>query len=120
MSRPIPVFLKIAADLTGEELAEIAEVALRLGRGGHHTRRNTTLSREGLASRHRGEAGGLWASRCSRVSTRVLARLYRLTEGRLPLIGVGGVANAEQGLGKAARGPRRRCSFYTALGSMAG
>ena len=80
---------------------------------------NTTLSREGLASRHRGEAGGLSGQPLFEVSTRVLARLYRLTEGRLPLIGVGGVANAEQAWEKLRAGARRRCSF-TPRWSMAG
>jgi len=113
LSRPIPVFLKIAPDLTGEELAEIAEVALASGVAGIIAT-NTTLSREGLASRHRGEAGGLSGQPLFEVSTRVLARLYRLTEGRLPLIGVGGVANAEQAWEKLRAGATA-VQLYTAL-----
>jgi dihydroorotate dehydrogenase len=58
LSTPIPVFLKIAPDLTGDELAQIAEVALASGLAGIIAT-NTTLSREGLKSANRGEAGGL-------------------------------------------------------------
>lgn len=94
LPRPIPVFLKIAPDLTGDDLAEIAEVALASGLSGIIAT-NTTLSREGLASPDRDQAGGLSGAPLFEKSTRVLARLSHLTEGRLPLIGVGGVGSAE-------------------------
>ena len=57
---------------------------------------NTTLSREGLTSRHAGEAGGLSGAPLFEKSTRILARLSDLTHGKLPLIGVGGVGSAEE------------------------
>ena len=95
LARPIPVFLKIAPDLSEAELAEIAEVALTSGLDGIIAT-NTTLSREGLASPQRDEAGGLSGAPLFEKSTRVLAQLSRLTEGKLPLIGVGGITSAEQ------------------------
>jgi dihydroorotate dehydrogenase len=113
LARPIPVFLKIAPDLTGDELAEIAEVALASGVAGIIAT-NTTLSREGLSSRHRGEAGGLSGQPLFEVSTRVLARLYRLSEGRMPLIGVGGVSSAEQAWEKLRAGASA-VQLYTGL-----
>lgn len=94
-----PVFLKIAPDLDERELSDIAELALAHGLDGI-TATNTTLSRDGLASRHRDEAGGLSGQPLFERSTAVLARLYRLTGGRVPLIGVGGVATAEQAYAK--------------------
>ncbi|MEZ5911640.1 MAG: quinone-dependent dihydroorotate dehydrogenase [Paracoccaceae bacterium] len=95
MARPIPVFLKIAPDLSAAELADVAEVALASGIDGVIAT-NTTLSRDGLASRHRDEAGGLSGAPLFEASTRILARFSELTAGRLPLVGVGGVGSAEQ------------------------
>lgn len=95
LARPIPVFLKIAPDLAGEEIDEIAEVALAAGIAGIIAT-NTTLSREGLKSADSGEKGGLSGAPLFEKSTRVLARLSVATGGRLPLIGVGGIGSADQ------------------------
>lgn len=111
--RPVPVFLKIAPDLAESEIADVAEVALASGIDGVIAT-NTTLSREGLKSEHRGETGGLSGAPLFEKSTRVLARLSQLTEGRLPLIGVGGVSNAEQAWEKIRAGATA-VQIYTAL-----
>ena len=95
LPRPIPIFLKIAPDLTPDDLAQIAEVALASGLSGIIAT-NTTLSREGLKSASKGEAGGLSGAPLFEKSTRVLALLSQLTTGRLPLIGVGGISTPEQ------------------------
>ena len=113
LARPIPVFLKIAPDLTPDELAGVAEVALASGLSGIIAT-NTTLSRDGLQSGHRGEAGGLSGAPLFEKSTRVLARLSLLTEGRLPLIGVGGIGSAEQAYQKIRAGASA-VQLYTAL-----
>jgi len=113
LARPIPVFLKIAPDLADDALAEIAELALAHDLAGIIAT-NTTLARDGLASRHRGEAGGLSGQPLFDRSTRVLAQLYRLTEGRLPLIGVGGVSTADQAWEKLRAGASA-LQLYTAL-----
>jgi dihydroorotate dehydrogenase len=81
LATPVPIFLKIAPDLDDEGLAEIAEVAETSGIA-CIIATNTTLSRDGLASRHRDETGGLSGQPLFERSTRVLARLYRLTGGR--------------------------------------
>jgi dihydroorotate dehydrogenase len=113
LARPVPVFLKIAPDLEDDALAEIAEVAREGGIAGI-VATNTTLSREGLSSRHKGEAGGLSGRPLFERSTRVLAKLYRLTGGTLPLIGVGGVASAEQAWEKLRAGASA-VQLYTGL-----
>jgi dihydroorotate dehydrogenase len=110
---PIPVFLKIAPDLSDDDLAQIAEVALASGLSGIIAT-NTTLSREGLISAHRGEQGGLSGAPLFEKSTRVLARLSQLTEGRLPLIGVGGIETAEQAYAKIRAGASA-VQLYTAM-----
>ncbi len=89
-----PIFLKIAPDLTDAELAEVAQVAQDVGVDAIIAT-NTTLSRDGLKSRHKDEGGGLSGPPLFEKSTRVLARLSKLTDGDMPLIGVGGIASAD-------------------------
>lgn len=113
LPRPIPIFLKIAPDLTQGELAQIAGVALQAGLSGIIAT-NTTLSREGLKSANRDQPGGLSGAPLFENSTRVLAQLSQLTEGRLPLIGVGGVATAEQAYQKIRAGASA-VQLYTAM-----
>lgn len=113
LPRAIPVFLKIAPDLTDTDLAEIAEVALATGISGIIAT-NTTLSREGLRAKDRDQTGGLSGAPLFEKSTRVLARLSQLTEGRLPLIGVGGVGSAEQAFAKIRAGASA-VQVYTAI-----
>ena len=113
LARPIPVFLKIAPDLTDDDLAAIAEVAMAAGLAGIIAT-NTTLSRDGLHSPHRHETGGLSGVPLFQRSTRVLARLSHLTDGKLPLIGVGGIASAEDAYAKIRAGASA-VQLYTAL-----
>ncbi|PLL12675.1 dihydroorotate dehydrogenase (quinone) [Tabrizicola sp. TH137] len=113
LATPIPVFLKIAPDLTETDLAEIADVALAAGISGIIAT-NTTLSRDGLRSPHRAETGGLSGAPLFEKSTRTLARLSQLTEGKLPLIGVGGIATPEQAWEKIRAGATA-VQIYTAM-----
>lgn len=113
LARPLPVFLKIAPDLADGELAELVAVATARGVAGI-VATNTTLSREGLASRHRGEIGGLSGAPLFVRSTQTLARVAALTQGRLPLIGVGGVATAAEAYAKIRAGASA-LQIYTGL-----
>lgn len=103
LARPIPVFLKIAPDLSEAEIGEIAEVACATNIDAIIAT-NTTLSRDGLTSPHRDEAGGLSGAPLFEKSTRVLAQLSVATDGNIPLIGVGGVGSAEQAYAKICAG----------------
>lgn len=113
LARPIPVFLKIAPDLAEADLAEIAEVAVASGIAGIIAT-NTTLSRDGLSSPHRDETGGLSGAPLFEKSTRTLARLSHLTNGKLPLIGVGGISTPEQAWEKIRAGATA-VQLYTAM-----
>ncbi|MGB7270155.1 MAG: quinone-dependent dihydroorotate dehydrogenase [Albidovulum sp.] len=99
MARKIPIFLKISPDLNAEELGDIAQVALASRIDGIIAT-NTTLSRDGLAGAHRNEAGGLSGAPLFERSTRILAQLSKLTDGQVPLIGVGGVGSGAQAYAK--------------------
>jgi len=111
LSRPIPIFLKIAPDLSDLELADVADVATKGGLSAIIAT-NTTLSRDGLKSPHAGEKGGLSGAPLFEKSTRVLARLAGLTD--LPLIGVGGISSAEEAYAKILAGASA-VQLYTAL-----
>ncbi len=95
-----PLLLKIAPDLTDEDKEDIATVVLVEGVDGVIAT-NTTITRpETLRSRQTSEAGGLSGKPVFDLSTRVLGDMYKLTEGKIPLIGVGGIASAEDAFGK--------------------
>ncbi|WP_120502156.1 quinone-dependent dihydroorotate dehydrogenase [Roseovarius sp. EL26] len=99
LPKAIPIFLKIAPDLNHDELAEIAEVATTANLSGIIAT-NTTLSRDGLQSADKDQAGGLSGQPLFEKSTRVLAQLSKLTDGEIPLVGVGGIGSAEQAYAK--------------------
>jgi dihydroorotate dehydrogenase len=113
LNTPIPIFLKIAPDLTTDEIADIADVALKTGISGIIAT-NTTLSRDGLTSKDRGEQGGLSGAPLFEKSTRVLAQLSQLCGPDIPLIGVGGVSTAAQAYEKIRAGASA-VQLYTAL-----
>ncbi len=109
-----PLLLKVAPDLTFAECRDIAEVALDTGIDGLIVA-NTTIERPAtLVSRYAAEAGGLSGRPLFAASTALLAELYRLTQGRLPLIGVGGVASPEDAYAKIRAGASL-VQLYTAL-----
>ncbi len=113
LARPIPVFLKIAPDLTPSDLHDIVEVASAARISGIIAT-NTTISREGLKSASRGETGGLSGAPLFEKSTRLVAQLSQLTQGMMPLIGVGGVGSAEQAYQKIRAGASA-VQLYTAM-----
>ena len=109
-----PLLLKIAPDLTAEDRSDIAEVALAQGLDGLIVS-NTTIERPaGLKSRFRSEAGGLSGAPLFAPSTALLAEMYRLTGGRLPIIGVGGVASGAEAYAKIRAGASL-LQLYTGL-----
>ena len=98
--RRVPVFLKIAPDLTREGMDDIAAEALDHALDGLIVS-NTTLSREGLRDqRQAGEAGGLSGAPLFDASTAVLAQMRRRVGPDMPIIGVGGVSSAETAIEK--------------------
>jgi len=109
-----PLLLKIAPDLTEADKSDIAEVALAGGVDGLIVS-NTTIARPpGLASPLARETGGLSGRPLFAPSTAVLADMYRLTGGRLPLIGVGGIAGAADAYAKIRAGASL-LQLYTGL-----
>jgi dihydroorotate dehydrogenase len=110
----VPLLLKIAPDLTSEECRDIAQVALETGIDGLIVSNTTVARPPGLVSRHAHEDGGLSGRPLFAPSTALLAEMHRLTQGRLPLIGVGGIASAEDAYAKIRAGASL-VQLYTAL-----
>jgi dihydroorotate dehydrogenase len=113
LKRPIPIFLKIAPDLSDAEIGDIAEVAMGAGINAI-VATNTTLDRAGLQDAQREQAGGLSGAPLFEKSTRVLAKLYEVTAGKMPLVGVGGISNAQDAYAKICAGATA-VQLYTAM-----
>ncbi|PKB13974.1 dihydroorotate oxidase A [Novosphingobium kunmingense] len=89
-----PVFLKVAPDLEPADIDAIARIAIDKGVGALIVS-NTTISRPPLRSRHAGEAGGLSGAPLRDLAQQRLRDFRSATGGALPLVGVGGIATAE-------------------------
>lgn len=112
-TRP-PLLVKIAPDLTDAMRVDIAEVVLESGIDGMILT-NTTVARPAeIPARFRDEAGGLSGAPLMQPATETLRAMYRLTGGKIPLIGVGGVASGADAYAKIRAGASL-VQLYTAL-----
>jgi dihydroorotate dehydrogenase len=92
--KPPPIFLKVAPDLEPADIDAIARIALDKQLGALIVS-NTTISRPPLKSRFAGETGGLSGEPLRELAQQRLRDFRKATGGALPLVGVGGVATAE-------------------------
>lgn len=113
LARRIPIFLKIAPDLSEQDVIAIAETATAQNIDAIIAT-NTTLARDGLKSSHAAEAGGLSGAPLFEKSTRILAQLSQALGGQIPIIGVGGIGSVDQAWAKIAAGASA-VQLYTAL-----
>ncbi len=97
---PRPLFLKVAPDLDEAAVTDIAEIAIAYELDALIVS-NTTLQRPPhLTSDNREEQGGLSGQPLFQISTQTLRLFAQVLNGRLPLIGVGGVENGMTALAK--------------------
>lgn len=89
-----PILVKIAPDLSEEELDDAIGVILDKKMDGIIAT-NTTLAREGLMSKHRGESGGLSGSPLRARSEAVLCQVVKRVNGKVPIVSVGGIMSPE-------------------------
>ncbi len=93
---PTPVLIKISPDLDLAARQDIAAVVLSRGVDGLIISNTTTDGRERLHGPHSGEKGGLSGAPLFETSNELLREMYQLTEGRVPLVGVGGISNGAE------------------------
>jgi dihydroorotate dehydrogenase len=93
IQKPIPLLVKIAPDLSSEELDDALKAILDNGIDGIIAT-NTTLQRHGLVSSLAREMGGLSGAPLFSRSLEMVSQISQRTQGRLPIIGVGGIASA--------------------------
>ncbi|EKV32316.1 Dihydroorotate dehydrogenase [Caenispirillum salinarum AK4] len=109
-----PLLLKIAPDLTAEDESDIAAVVTAEAIDGLIVS-NTTIARpESLRSGHKAETGGLSGRPLFEPSTALLGRMYKATGGRIPLVGVGGIASGRDAYAKIRAGASL-VQLYTAF-----
>ncbi|MEY4590823.1 MAG: hypothetical protein RL497_2899 [Pseudomonadota bacterium] len=93
--RQVPLVVKIAPDMTDEEINDFALRIVNSGMDGIIAT-NTTLSREGIEGvQYANEAGGLSGAPVKNKSTHTIRVLAQALQGKLPIIGVGGILNGE-------------------------
>ena len=94
-TRQVPVLVKLAPDLTDAELEDALDAITQTGMDGVIAT-NTTLSRKGLShGRFSLEEGGLSGAPLRQRSTEMVRKIYHYTQGKLPIIGVGGIMCAD-------------------------
>jgi dihydroorotate dehydrogenase len=98
-SKPKPILLKIAPDLTEEQLVDIIDIITSVKIDGVIAT-NTTLSREGLHSKNKSEMGGLSGKPVTKKSTEVIRFLHEKSKNAFPIIGVGGIHSPEDAIEK--------------------
>lgn len=113
-ARRVPLLVKIAPDLGAAERRDIAALALERGLDGLVVSNTTVARPAGLRSAAAKQAGGLSGPPLFAPSTALLAEMHRLTKGRVALVGVGGVASAEDAYAKIRAGASL-VQLYTAL-----
>ena len=96
---PKPILLKIAPDLSNEQLLDIIEIVRDTKIAGVIAT-NTTIDRTGLKSESKTEVGGLSGKPLNKRSTEVIRFLSENSQKAFPIIGVGGIHSAQDALDK--------------------
>jgi dihydroorotate dehydrogenase len=99
LQKDLPVVVKLSPDLTDQALDDALDVIQLSGADGVIAA-NTTVSRPGNISKIIQEEGGLSGDPLREPSTELIRKISRRTEGRLPILGVGGIAGPEDARSK--------------------
>ena len=119
-SKKIPLLIKISPDIADSDLENICDIALKEKWLNGIIVSNTTVSRDYLKNRpirnswKINENGGLSGPPLFNISNSILSKTFKLTKGKVPLIGVGGISSAEDAFEKIALGANL-IQIYTSL-----
>jgi dihydroorotate dehydrogenase len=96
----LPLLIKLAPDTSVQQREDIAQVLLKHKIDGMIISNTTIGQRDLLQNHHLNEAGGLSGKPLFDASTKMVAQMYKLTYGKIPIIGVGGISSAEDAYAK--------------------
>jgi dihydroorotate dehydrogenase len=113
LGKKIPLFVKLAPDLVFEELQQMLATIVESRIDGIIAT-NTTVQRAGLRSPNSSEEGGLSGQPLKDISTRIIKQIHQQTGSEIPIIGVGGIASAEDASDKIKAGASL-VQIYTGL-----
>ena len=91
----IPLFLKISPDISEGDISEIAEVVMKNSISAIVLTNTTNGNRDNLKDKAKNEKGGLSGKPLQHISTNMIKKFYKLLNGKIPIIGVGGVHSGQ-------------------------
>jgi dihydroorotate dehydrogenase len=109
-----PLLIKVGPDMSPEARNDMAKVILETGVDGVVVTNTSSLRPDSLQSEHAGEPGGLSGAPIKDAALETLRDMYRLTGGKVPLVGVGGIASAQDAYDRIRAGASL-LELYTAL-----
>jgi dihydroorotate dehydrogenase len=110
----VPIWLKVAPDLDDGEIEAIVETVEAFGLDGIIAGNTTVARPDSLISAHKGETGGLSGAPLMSLSTQTLARFHAAADGRVALIGAGGIASGADAYAKIRAGAHA-VQLYSAM-----
>ena len=87
----IPILLKISPDINDEIASEIVSVSIKNNISALVISNTTNINREALKSEFKNEEGGLSGEPLQKISNDIIKKFYKLLNGKIPIIGVGGI-----------------------------
>ena len=110
----IPLLLKISPDIIDNHISEIADVAIKNDISGIILTNTTDSNRDKLMNNFKKEEGGLSGKPLQQISTDMIKKFYKQLNGKIPIIGVGGVNSGKSAYEKITAGASL-LQLYTGL-----
>ena len=110
----IPLLLKISPDIVDNHISEIADVAIKNDISGIILTNTTNSNRDKLMNNFKKEEGGLSGKPLQQISTDMIKKFYKQLNGKIPIIGVGGVNSGKSAYEKITAGASL-LQLYTGL-----
>jgi dihydroorotate dehydrogenase len=110
----VPLLLKVSPDINDDYIYEISDIAIKNNISGMVLTNTTVSSRENLISNSKAEQGGLSGEPLHKISTNIIKKFYKQLNGKIPIIGVGGIISGKTAYEKITAGASL-LQLYTSL-----